>query len=105
MPSELSESNINGYVSIYPIEYVTISFHLMNSIVMGQINLCGFQSHVAIDRYCIFLEIEINMKHAGKCIHPRHGTIDSKYKSQYSRVHIWWDMLYMVYVININTLY
>ena len=50
-------------------------------------------------------EIEINMKHAGKCIHPRHGTIDSKYKSQYSRVHIWWDMLYMVYVININTLY
>ena len=24
---------------------------------MGQINQCGFQSHVAIDRYCIFLEI------------------------------------------------
>ena len=29
----------------------------LNSIVMGQINQCGFQSHVAIDRYCIFLEI------------------------------------------------
>ena len=50
-------------------------------------------------------ENKIYVKHVGKCIHPRYGTIDSKYKSQYSRVHIWWDMLYMVYVININTLY
>ena len=31
--------------------------NFLNSIVMGQINQCGFQSHVAIDRYCIFLEI------------------------------------------------
>ena len=31
--------------------------NFLNSIVMGQINRCGFQSHVAIDRYCIFLEI------------------------------------------------
>ena len=31
--------------------------NFLNSIVMGQINQCGFQSHVAIDPYCIFLEI------------------------------------------------
>ena len=31
--------------------------NFLNSIVMGKINQCGFQSHVAIDRYCIFLEI------------------------------------------------
>ena len=31
--------------------------NFLKSIVMGQINQCGFQSHVAIDRYCIFLEI------------------------------------------------
>ena len=31
--------------------------NFLNSIVNGQINQCGFQSHVAIDRYCIFLEI------------------------------------------------
>ena len=31
--------------------------NFLNPIVMGQINQCGFQSHVAIDRYCIFLEI------------------------------------------------
>ena len=31
--------------------------NFLNSIIMGQINQCGFQSHVAIDRYCIFLEI------------------------------------------------
>ena len=32
--------------------------NFLNSIVMGQINQYGFQSHVAIDRYCIFLEIK-----------------------------------------------
>ena len=33
-------------------------WYFLNSIVMGQINHCVFQSHVAIDQYCIFQQIK-----------------------------------------------
>ena len=62
--------------------------NFLNSIVMGQINQCGFQSHVAINRYCIFLEIntfelswvEMSLTHQLKYIYQYksvgHASID-----------------------------
>ena len=68
MPSELSETNINDYVSIYPIEYVTISFHLMNSILYISGNETPLSWVNNTDSTATALEMQINrVKLIGPC--------------------------------------
>ena len=66
--------------------------NFLNSIVMGQIHQCGFQSHVAIDRYCIFLEIntfELNWVELIHVIYAYTGYIYLPYNAYAMSIAFW----------------
>ena len=59
-PKYLYNNFVYAYVlnSCMVLNTGTKHLNYMNSVAMGQINQCWFQSHVAIDHYSVFLEIK-----------------------------------------------